>query len=62
MEEVQSNKASGAEEAQQKGQQVMDSTQKCGEQMDPEPQQTKAPAKKDLKKSKYNKDPNPLLL
>nr|XP_048304575.1 NACHT, LRR and PYD domains-containing protein 1a-like isoform X7 [Myodes glareolus] len=51
MEEVQSNKASGAEEAQQKGQQVMDSTQKWGEQMDPEPQQTKAPAEKDLTKS-----------
>nr|XP_048304588.1 NACHT, LRR and PYD domains-containing protein 1a-like [Myodes glareolus]XP_048304589.1 NACHT, LRR and PYD domains-containing protein 1a-like [Myodes glareolus]XP_048304590.1 NACHT, LRR and PYD domains-containing protein 1a-like [Myodes glareolus]XP_048304592.1 NACHT, LRR and PYD domains-containing protein 1a-like [Myodes glareolus] len=50
MEEVQSNKASGTEEAQQKGQQVMDSTQKCGEQMHPEPQQTKAPAKKDLTK------------
>ncbi|KAK7800718.1 hypothetical protein U0070_011238 [Myodes glareolus] len=50
-EEVQSNKASGTEEAQQKGQQVMDSTQKWGEQMDPEPQQTKAPAEKDLTKS-----------
>ena len=62
MEEVQSKKASGTEEAQKKCQQVMDPTQKWGKQMDPKHQQTKAPAKKDLKISKYNKDPNPLLL
>ena len=62
MEEVQSKKTSGTEEAQQKGQQVVDSTQKWGKQMTPDPQQTKTPAEKDLTKSKYNKDPNPPLL
>ncbi|KAH0511462.1 NACHT, LRR and PYD domains-containing protein 1a [Microtus ochrogaster] len=45
MEEVQSQKARGTEEAQQKGQQVLDPKRK---QMDLEPQQTKAPAEKDL--------------
>ncbi|KAM7333752.1 hypothetical protein ACRRTK_007072 [Alexandromys fortis] len=51
MEEVQSKKTSGAEEAQQKGQQVVGSTQKWGEKMNLEPQQTKIPAEKDLTKS-----------
>ncbi|XP_075847918.1 NACHT, LRR and PYD domains-containing protein 1a-like isoform X3 [Microtus pennsylvanicus] len=50
MEEVQSKKTSGAEEAQQKGQQVVGSTQNWGEQMNLEPQQTKTPAEKDLTK------------
>lgn len=58
MEEAQSQKARGTEEAQQKGQQVLDPMRK---QMDLEPQQTKAPAEKDLVISKYNKDPKPLL-
>ncbi|XP_057632785.1 NACHT, LRR and PYD domains-containing protein 1a-like [Chionomys nivalis] len=45
VEEAQSQKARGTEEAQQKGQQVLDPKRK---QMDLEPQQTKAPAEKDL--------------
>lgn len=45
MEEVQSQKARGTDETQQKGQQVLDPK---GKQMDLEPQQTKVPAEKDL--------------
>lgn len=45
MEEAQSQKVRGTEEAQQKGQQVLDPKRK---QMDLEPQQTKAPAEKDF--------------
>ncbi|XP_075847941.1 uncharacterized protein LOC142860490 [Microtus pennsylvanicus] len=45
MEEAQSPKERGTEEAQQKGQQVLDPKRK---QMDLEPQQTKAPAEKDF--------------
>lgn len=58
IEEAQSQKARGTEEAQQKGQQVLDPKRK---QMDLEPQQTKAPAEKDLVISKYKKNPKPLL-
>lgn len=54
MEEAQSQKVRGTEEAQQKGQQVLDTKRKH---MDQEAQPTKAPTEKDLVISKYNKDP-----
>lgn len=62
MEASHSEQSIGTEEAQHKGQQVLDLTHNKRKQMNLELLQPKDQAEKDLMLSKYKEDPNPPLL